>query len=103
MLNIAKLTNGNFYFIENIQLLQDYFIDAIGTLISVIGINSKLHCRIPNKDKNCPSAKIVKHHGDCWNCDEKEKESYSIELKQLMGGFTKNIILDLEIVLPLEL
>ena len=36
---IANLKDGNFYYIETLEIVNECFVDALGGLISVIGIN----------------------------------------------------------------
>lgn len=37
MRNISQLKDGNFYYIQEIEKIDEYFIDALGGLFSVIG------------------------------------------------------------------
>ena len=40
MKSIANFKDGNFYYIETLEIVNECFVDAIGGLISVIGLNS---------------------------------------------------------------
>ena len=40
MKSIANLKDGNFYYIETLEIVSECFVDALGGLISVIGLNS---------------------------------------------------------------
>ena len=42
MTNIAQFKNGNFYFIEKLDTLDECFVDALGGLISVVAKNIKI-------------------------------------------------------------
>jgi len=45
---ISKLRDGSFYYIENINTVDEAFINALGGLISVVGINVKILVSIVN-------------------------------------------------------
>ena len=36
MTKISDLRNGSFYYVENISLLDEFFADALGGLVSVV-------------------------------------------------------------------
>lgn len=46
MTALCNLGKGSFYFVQNISLLDEYFADALGSLISVVGteITIKANC-----------------------------------------------------------
>lgn len=46
MTALCNLGKGSFYFVQNITLLDEYFADALGSLISVVGtdITIKANC-----------------------------------------------------------
>jgi len=37
MRNIANLRDGNFYFIDKLEVVDECFVDALGGLMSVVG------------------------------------------------------------------
>jgi len=55
---IAKSKNGNFYFIENIIKVSDYFILAMSGMLSIYAQN--INIQLSTKD-NC---KIIKAYGE---------------------------------------
>ena len=42
MLAIAKIKEGNFYFIEQLEMIIEYFIDAFGSVVSTVAENAFL-------------------------------------------------------------
>ncbi len=40
---IAKAKGGNFYFIDEIEKVSECFVNALGGLLSVVGLNAKLN------------------------------------------------------------
>ena len=42
MIDIAKLKDGNFYFVENIDQVDEMFVEALGGLFSVVAQNIEI-------------------------------------------------------------
>ena len=49
MKSLSALKDGNFYYIETLEIVNECFVDAIGGLISVIG--SIYNCNLINSIK----------------------------------------------------
>lgn len=47
MLGIANLKGGSFYFIDKVELIEDCFVDCLGGLLSIVGVNLKIEIEIP--------------------------------------------------------
>ena len=45
MTSICKLKNGNFYFIQKLDTLDECFVDALGGLVSVVATNVLIEIR----------------------------------------------------------
>lgn len=65
MLQIAKMKDGNFYFIENLKKVSDWFILSLSGLLTVLG--EKIQIRL-KKQKNY---EVSKYFGDetVWDKD----------------------------------
>ena len=48
MLAIAKMREGNFYFIEELEMIVEYFIDAFGSVVSTVAEKAILKLNILN-------------------------------------------------------
>ena len=85
MSSIAKLKDGNFYFIEKFETIEDCFVDAIGGLISVVGQDASITIQ-PVKSEVFPNLEIKKAFGgsDLWK-----------EMNGIPSGKSKNYILEL--------
>eukprot|EP00331_Platyophrya_macrostoma_P021855 CAMPEP_0176434686 /NCGR_PEP_ID=MMETSP0127-20121128/16833_1 /TAXON_ID=938130 /ORGANISM="Platyophrya macrostoma, Strain WH" /LENGTH=432 /DNA_ID=CAMNT_0017817487 /DNA_START=169 /DNA_END=1463 /DNA_ORIENTATION=- len=60
---ISKIRDGNFYFIEKIETVDECFVDAIGGLISVIGKDTTITIQAVKSDI-FPNIEIKKAFGD---------------------------------------
>jgi len=47
-MKFLKLRDGSFYYIENVKTVDEAFINALGGLISVVGINLKILVSVIN-------------------------------------------------------
>lgn len=65
MTSICKLKNGNFYFVQNIDTLDECFVDAFGGLISVVGIDAKLNVKC-NPPAPFEGITISKTYSNYW-------------------------------------
>ncbi len=65
MNDIAKLKNGNFYYIEKIDKVDEFFIDALAGLVSVVAQNIVIKVtptfKVPFSD-----CSITNYFGDDW-------------------------------------
>jgi hypothetical protein len=69
MTSIADLRDGNFYYIENLDLIDACFVDALGGLFSVVGENVIIQLSLSFKAPFV-SHKISKTYGKMWKFDE---------------------------------
>ena len=95
MSSIAKLKDGNFYFIEKLKTVDECFVDAIGGLISVIGKDTTITIQTVKSDV-FPNVEIKKAFGgtDLWKVVD---SAYNTGITQLPSGKSKNYILELSI------
>ena len=96
MSTIAKYKDGNFYFVEKLETVDECFVDAIGGLISVVGEDITITIQGVESDI-FPNLEIKKAFGgaDLWKRNGSE---YSTRISQLPRGKSKNYVL--EIVIP---
>lgn len=79
MNQISQLKDGNFYYVEKLEQVDEMFIDALGGLFSVIGQDLKIVARVSKENKLFSDVIISKTFGQFW----KEKElnvSYEINM-----------------------
>lgn len=50
MTKIARLADGNFYFVEQIDKVDEFFADALGGLFSVVAQDIQIHVRINTQE-----------------------------------------------------
>ena len=95
MSSIAKLKDGNFYFVEKLETVDECFVDAIGGLISVIGKDTTITIQTVKSDV-FPNVEIKKAFGgtDLWKVVD---SAYNTGITQLPSGKSKNYILELSI------
>lgn len=95
MRGLASTKDGNFYYIEKLDLVDEFFVNALGGLLSVIG--EKFTLKISSNNKAPFSdVRISKVYGSQWQYKEEEK-SYSFIMNQLWLGITKELMLELNI------
>eukprot|EP00828_Plagiopyla_frontata_P040335 TRINITY_DN5441_c0_g1_i8.p1 TRINITY_DN5441_c0_g1~~TRINITY_DN5441_c0_g1_i8.p1 ORF type:complete len:191 (+),score=8.29 TRINITY_DN5441_c0_g1_i8:38-610(+) len=92
--SIANLKDGNFYYIETLEIANECFVDALGGLISVIAQNVKLSCKLI-KHAFFSDIRISKTYGN-WQLNEETQEYYII-INQLLGGVTKDNVFEINI------
>ena len=101
MRGIAQLKEGNFYFIEDFNKVDEYFILSMSGLLTVIAQKVKLHVKLQPEHEHIFKAaqlKIAKTYGGqlIWNYDEERKE-YVISLNYLLGGVSKDYFLEIQV------
>lgn len=95
MKNIANVRDGNFFYIDKLETLDEAFANCLGGLFSVIAeeviitIKSKMHGMFADM-------KIIKAFGDI-TIYNKVKDEYNIKLSQFLSGISKNFILEMSI------
>ena len=92
---IAKYKDGNFYFVEKLETVDECFVDAIGGLISVVGQDVTITIQGVKSDV-FPTLEIKKAFGgaDLWKTID---GAYSTGISQLPAGKSKNYVLELVI------
>ncbi|KAL4499758.1 hypothetical protein ABPG72_017298 [Tetrahymena utriculariae] len=101
MNRICQLKDGNFYYVEKINQVDEFFVDALGGLFSVVAQEILIEINLNRQDKNFQkyfsNCKVSKTYGDMWKC-VKQDEIYQIKINQLFSGVSKDFIM--EIVVP---
>jgi hypothetical protein len=96
MKNIANVRDGNFFYIDKLETLDEAFANCLGGLFSVIA--EEVLITIQSRMKGMfADMKIVKAFGDI-TIYNKEKDEYHIKLSQFLSGISKNFIL--EVLVP---
>ena len=54
--------DGNFYYIGDIQRIDECFMDALGGLFSVVSNNVQVQIKV----KDCLNVQVGKTYGDAW-------------------------------------
>lgn len=80
MSDISTMRDGNFYYIEKLEMVEESFIDALGGLFSVVAEKVQIKLDINNSHEYLKNCKISKTFGDMWKVNSKNK-SYSIDIK----------------------
>ncbi|CAD8085136.1 unnamed protein product [Paramecium primaurelia] len=93
MTSLCNLKNGSFYFVQDITLLDEFFVDALGGLISVIGEEVKIQV-LSNPDQPYQDIKISKTYGNMW---KQNNQSYEIDFPQLISGTRKDFVFEIQI------
>ncbi|CAD8066226.1 unnamed protein product [Paramecium sonneborni] len=91
MTSICNLKSGSFYFVQDVTLLDEFFADALGGLISVVGENLEI-----NISSSAPAPyqniQISKTYGNMW---KKKGNQYQITQPQLASGSRKDYVFEL--------
>lgn len=90
---IAKLKDGNFYYVEKLNQVDEMFTDALGGLFSIIGQNLSLKVSINKQSKTFSDVMVSKTFGDLWKVTEANK-IYTVNLIQLLFGISKEFMLE---------
>ncbi|CAD8194861.1 unnamed protein product [Paramecium octaurelia] len=93
MTTICNLKNGSFYFVQDITLLDEFFVDALGGLISVIGEEVQIQIT-SNPDQQYKDISISKTFGNMWR---ENNQSYEIKFPQLISGTRKDFVFEIKI------
>ncbi|CAD8129944.1 unnamed protein product [Paramecium sonneborni] len=93
MTSISNLKHGSFYFVQDTSLLDEFFVDAFGGLISVVGKELKINVTLKSS-KPFQDIKMYKTYGKMW---EYNQNSYQITLPQLTQGSRKDFVFILEL------
>ncbi|CAD8123001.1 unnamed protein product [Paramecium sonneborni] len=93
MTSICNLKHGSFYFVQNINLLDEFFVEAFGGLKSVVG--EKLQITVTLQPQTIlKDLKIFKTYGNMWT---NKGNYYEIDLPILIQGSRKDFVFELEL------
>jgi Mg-chelatase subunit ChlD len=95
MNDIADLRDGNFYFIEKLDTVDEAFVDCLGGLLSSVGQNVIIKIK-PEQSEALPGVEITKAYGNAimW---AREGETYITKIANLISGRQKDYVLELKI------
>jgi hypothetical protein len=84
LVNVSKLKDGNFYFVDKLDTVDECFASALGGLMSVVALDINLF--VTNSSfKPFDGISIRRTFGEMW--DKKGVTSgYQIKLAQLLAG-----------------
>jgi Mg-chelatase subunit ChlD len=95
MRKIAETKDGDFYYIEKLDLVDEFFVAAFGGLASIIAEN--VHIKIEaNPFPILNDLRICKVYGDFWVYDSNTKV-YVFNMSQLMLGISRELVVELNI------
>ncbi|CAD8154004.1 unnamed protein product [Paramecium pentaurelia] len=91
MTQICNLKSGSFYFVQDVTLLDEFFADALGGLISVVGeqLEITITSQAPPPYQNI---QISKTYGNMW---QKKGNQYYITQPQFSSGSRKDYVFEL--------
>lgn len=95
MRDISKLKNGSFYFISELRLVEECFVDALAGLSSVIATNVKLTVNARKIPSPLNDLRISKSYGN-W-VHNPVTNHYELNINQLLGGGTKNYVFEINV------
>jgi len=71
MSDISDLRDGNFYYIEKLEMVEDSFVDALGGLFSVIAEKVNIQLNLNNSHEFLKNVQISKTFGEMWKENKK--------------------------------
>ena len=95
MTEIADLRHGNFYFVKELNTVDEAFIDCLGGLVSSIAQNVRIKIK-PEQSDALHGVQIVHAYGDSSMWTQQEG-TYITKMGNLMSGQQKDYVLELEI------
>jgi len=95
MNDIADLRDGNFYFVEQLDTVDEAFVDCLGGLLSSIGQNVTITI-FPEQSNVLRGVEIVKAYGEAsmW---AKDGNIYITKMSHVISGRQKDFVLELNI------
>ncbi|EGR34145.1 von willebrand factor type A domain protein [Ichthyophthirius multifiliis] len=100
MNKICAMKDGNFYYVEKIDQIDEFFVDALGGLFSVVAQDIKIDVNINIEDQNfnkyLKNCRVNKTYGDMWQC-QKQNQNLTIKANQLISGVSKDYVFELTI------
>lgn len=87
---ISSFKNGNFYYIKNIQIVDECFIECLGFLMSVIAKHSEINIKLAD------GCLLIKKYGEAWEKNS-DTDQARIKLGMLAVGLEKNFIVQIHV------
>jgi len=89
------LKDGNFYFVEKLETVDECFVDCLGGLISVVGQDVCIAIKAEGSEV-FPEVNITKAYGveGTW---KKDGKAFLTGMSQLISGKKKNFVLEIQI------
>ncbi len=64
---IAKLRDGSFYYVQNLESVDEHFVDALGGLFSVVAQDVRVEvATVPDQNALFKGVNVCKTYGDLW-------------------------------------
>lgn len=92
-MQISKLRDGSFYYIEKLDTVDESFADALGGLMSVVAKEASIYVRNVTM-KPFDGIRIKNTFGDKW-IKQGVTSGYEIKLSQVMSGIEKGFMAEL--------
>lgn len=93
LMNISRLLDGNFYYVDDIHLIDECFLGCLAGLVSVIAQDLTLNIKpYQNLCKIIPKSQDI----DKTNMYNSDDGSYTIKILQVISGRSYNFLHDLE-------
>jgi len=91
MTRISNLGDGNFYFVEKLDTVDQTFMDCLGGLLTSVAKNVEISI-LPAGNSNS----IMKAYGDesMWDTNA---DGYATTIKNLIGGRDKDYVLEIKV------
>ncbi|KAL4509553.1 hypothetical protein ABPG73_022769 [Tetrahymena malaccensis] len=100
MQKIAQIKDGSFYYVEKTDQVDEFFIDALGGLFSVVAQDLTIKIEINRQNelfgKFFQNSYVSKSYGHMWNVVKKDQE-FIIKINQIFSGVSKDFIFELTI------
>jgi len=95
MVNISNLRDGNFYFIDKLDSIDEAFVDCLGGLLSSVGQSAKIKIQTSPSDV-LPNISINKAYGDesMWQL---ENQTYTTNICPVVSSQKKDYVLEIKI------
>lgn len=95
MRKIAETKDGDFYYIEKLDLVDEFFVAAFGGLASIIAENVQIKIQA-NPFPILNDLRICKTYGSFWIYDP-NTNIYEFKMSQLMLGISRELVVELNI------
>ncbi|EAR80639.2 von willebrand factor type A domain protein (macronuclear) [Tetrahymena thermophila SB210] len=100
MQKIAQIKDGSFYFVEKNDQVDEFFIDALGGLFSVVAQDLTIKIEINRQNelfqKFFKNSYISKTYGHMWKIINQNQE-LRININQIFSGVSKDFIFELTV------